>query len=442
MLSDRHCRLLTAYVDGELTAHERQAVVRMVRESGEARAFLQQLQEDAEQIRQLPQVQLGQDLSDPILQKIARPILGPRAPTSSPGAGVPIWFGLATAAAVLSAVGLGSYFYFAATKHAQLPEMAVVPRDPIQPPGVIADKRAGEEGQGRNPGKLPDRAPNRVAPKGTEEPEPLPQSTPTPQRDSLAYPASTRDSRRDQPLEFDIHPPLSIMRADYSKEARWLELLVELRKRPTHHLDLTSRDAVAAVDRLGGALKAHGVQLLVDDEAKDHLKPLFRNGKEPVEYIVYTENVTPDEALAVLKQLAAEDKKAEEKRRGSGPIAGISALTMSDNDRGALIRLIGIDPNQPVPKRPRAAADGIDIREPISTQTGDQVARSLKGQGPPRPEPGQPILKSSDRLAILVANKRNGTRQDSRQVQRFIRQRSEPRPGTTRLLLMLRSTKS
>src|SRR5437868_11647972 len=110
MLSERVLRLLTAYVDGEVNARQRKAVLRYLRASQETRALLKQLQDDAHKLRQLPAQKVGHDLSQNILELIGdlRPIRISVPQVPSP---VPRGFGLATAAAVLLALGFGSFYY-------------------------------------------------------------------------------------------------------------------------------------------------------------------------------------------------------------------------------------------------------------------------------------------------------------------------------------------
>src|SRR5216684_1274193 len=115
MLPDRLSRMLAAYVDGEMGAHQRKVVLRLLRRSSEARALLRKLQEDANLVRQLPRRNLDADFADLVMQRIAVGVPKParyQIPTS--GSPVPVSWALAAAAAVLLAVGLGSYFYLSA----------------------------------------------------------------------------------------------------------------------------------------------------------------------------------------------------------------------------------------------------------------------------------------------------------------------------------------
>src|SRR5438105_4517825 len=54
MLAEKYQELLTAYVDGELSARQRRAVYKLLRRSAEARALLRQLQEDSHSLIELP----------------------------------------------------------------------------------------------------------------------------------------------------------------------------------------------------------------------------------------------------------------------------------------------------------------------------------------------------------------------------------------------------
>src|SRR5689334_1054501 len=119
MMPDRYRQLLTAYVDGELTARQRRRVARLLHGSEEARRLLDQLQADARELRSLPQAPLSVDLTGDVLRVIAerrlRPgRLRPRRVPATPAWVAPLatW---AAAAAVLLILGLASYVYFAAS---------------------------------------------------------------------------------------------------------------------------------------------------------------------------------------------------------------------------------------------------------------------------------------------------------------------------------------
>jgi hypothetical protein len=111
MLSDRHLELLTAFVDGELTRRQRKSVLRLLYQSSEARSVLQDFQENAHRLRELPRRKLGDDFAPQVLKVIAdrglQPALEPRPVTRRLQ---PRWLAYAAAACLVLAAGLGIYF--------------------------------------------------------------------------------------------------------------------------------------------------------------------------------------------------------------------------------------------------------------------------------------------------------------------------------------------
>src|SRR5262249_42757663 len=72
MLSEETIQLLTAHVDGELDTRQRQAVLRLLQQSSEARQIVLQLQENAHKIDQLPRRALDRSFAADVLRAIAQ----------------------------------------------------------------------------------------------------------------------------------------------------------------------------------------------------------------------------------------------------------------------------------------------------------------------------------------------------------------------------------
>src|SRR5262249_25235046 len=106
MLPDRFRELLTAYIDGELSARQRKGVQRLLHRSAEARQRLETLQKAPGELQMLGTPPLGFDVSDAGLRQIRerRPQPGRRRLPPRPAPPIPIWTGLAVAAAVLLVV--------------------------------------------------------------------------------------------------------------------------------------------------------------------------------------------------------------------------------------------------------------------------------------------------------------------------------------------------
>jgi anti-sigma factor RsiW len=118
MLPERYRQLLTAFVDGELNPRQRRALNKLLRRSAEARALLEKLQADSQELRALAPAPLPQDLSDSVLTLIAQRRIPPPKPRVAPPPPLPpqppdgaLWPYFA-AAALLLAVGGGAYVFF------------------------------------------------------------------------------------------------------------------------------------------------------------------------------------------------------------------------------------------------------------------------------------------------------------------------------------------
>jgi anti-sigma factor RsiW len=119
MLSEQYRELLTAYVDGELSARQRRSLQKLLRRSKEARALLQKMQSDSDELRALAPARLKEDLSDSVLKLIAqRQIQPPRPSVPFPAAsaaakGGALWPFVVGVVGILLGLGVGAYFLFA-----------------------------------------------------------------------------------------------------------------------------------------------------------------------------------------------------------------------------------------------------------------------------------------------------------------------------------------
>lgn len=295
-MKDWEIQLLTAFVDGELTPRERKAVHRLLNRSSDARAMLQQLQENAYKLKQLPAHRLPPDFAAAILQAIQtetepapKPVLSARrAPFAA--AFVPL---AATAAAVLLAVTASVYYFFASQQES--------------PAGPVADNKFVSE--------------------------PVPGL-----RVELAL-EKLRDSVHQQ------------------------HLTDELRREPGFHLDLKVNDSVEMVAQVKDALKSKGIDLLVDATAQADLK----QGKK-ADYLIYLENIAPEEATAVLTGLGAEGHgtlsvhtfSAEDRKLLAGLLREESSPIRSTDEKGKLL----LDTFIPAPKGTDAGKNPLPVVAP------------------------------------------------------------------------------
>src|SRR5262245_51071044 len=159
MLPDRLTKLLTAYVDGELTSRQRRSVLRLLQRSPEARRLFKRLKGDSMILQALPRRKLQMDLSGSVLLTInarsiqLRPEACPPLPPPRPKQPWKKWLAIGgVAAAVLVAVATISYFFFGRlnnsdTKLVETPstqgKRTPSPRGPDDPQSALPDSPIG-----------------------------------------------------------------------------------------------------------------------------------------------------------------------------------------------------------------------------------------------------------------------------------------------------------
>src|SRR5262249_41003876 len=123
-------------------------------------------------------------------------------------------------------------------------------------------------------------------------------------------------------------------------------LAQELKKSNAFHFDLTVRNTERAVERINHALKDQSITLLIDAAAKARLqKP------EPqTQFVLYAENLQPEEVTAILQQLNQSKPKAND---ASFESLWLTAFTVEDEKQ--LAGLMGGKPEQFTPPEPGKA---------------------------------------------------------------------------------------
>jgi hypothetical protein len=405
MLSDPLRQLLTAYVDGELTNRQRRAVQRLLRRSAEARTLLRKLQEDAARLRALPRQHLDGEFSARVLSAVgrSRPQARPR-PVVAP-ASFPVWSGFAAAAAIILAVGLGSYLYFAQPAH-EAPQGGLAADNhqpsPAPSPGRATERQPDPEGAGgpavadtqpKSSGQ-----PNEVA---KAEELPLPDVVGDKPKDPAAS-ANVVTQETPQPgMEmFKPHvvkPPFSLIAE--VRQIKTDELRKEFGEETALRVEMPCYDTVKGFRRLQAALKDAGITLAIDATAQGRLdKPKLRSN-----YVILVEELTADELARLLARVGAEDKKAAEaKPKPEGQFTKMVVTRLSEIDLRELSGVLHVEPSQ--------------------LQSAPEKA------------------KGADRLALAVTyNPEQGRpKAGSPEVKRYMESRKPARKGVLQVLLVLR----
>lgn len=441
MIPERISQLLTAYVDGQLSRRQRRAVECLVRRSPEARQLLQQLRQDADRLRQLPKLTLNGDLA-PRIQKaiVARGLKVPAAPLPAPPT-IPAWMSLSAAAAILLAVGLASYTYFAAF-HGGQHSLTVATQDQnhfsAQPRHTIANQQAVVRPDAPPAPQDPDdpaTPPTEVVNK-SDPPKP-PESVPDlndsdPPSDVLATPRLL--DPRMEPFEI-VKPRLTFVALrELDQEPTVQRLMAELEKESAFRLELFCMDGAKSLDRLQAVFQAQGIRLLIDQDAQARM-----NQRLKTNYVLFAEDVLPTELTAILQQLGNDDKNIAAQNPREGQFGQMLVNPLSTTDRERLAHLLGISPAQVSPIRLKAPP-GVDLRQPISEGTVRQIVDALSGDGQVRPgmNPASE-KKSAERLALVFSyNPVRPRPAVSKEVQQFLNQRREVRAGSLQILMVVR----
>jgi hypothetical protein len=410
MLLDRDRELLTAYVDGELSARQQRHVLRLLRRSPEARKLLKQMQDDARKLRHLARTHLDRDLSETVVEAIVTGHLAHnrRLQASAPRP-IPSWVGLAAAAAVLFVIGVSSYLYFAASLDHQPDTDGLTQRDKKPAPDKPNEK--GPEvlpapivqvpkDKGAQPGETPKPPPGPIVDKPKDSPKGQGGEPPIkPPNDELIITAPSMEMFELKTA--DVAPLFILKLREIDQEAARQKLVGELQKDSGFRLELPCKDGTRAFERLQAVLKANQVNLLIDQVAQGRLKkPNWKTN-----YVLFAEGLTPEEWARILQQLAAEDKKAETRKPSDPQFDRVVLTHMTKHDHKELSDLLGVDAAQ-LQTKPEAEKPGAKPTE--------QTALAL-AYNPVRPHPG------------------------STEVKRFLEGRKPVRAGTVQVLVVLRN---
>jgi hypothetical protein len=339
MLSERNLQLLTAFVDGELTRRERKLVMRLLNRSSQARSVLQELQEGAHRVRELPRRQLRESFANQVLQAIADQ--GLRVDSRHATARRPRrWFAYAAAACVLLAISLGVYLA----------------------------NRTG-----------PDTNANVVA-----------KVNPAP----------------------EFKAPLRVTFKELAEQGKQELLAHRLQAEPAIHLDITVRNNATAVGDVRQALEAQGIKTIVDTAARVNLD---KGAQRKVTYFIYAENVEAKELETMLKNLGGGSKKQPAQ---SSNFESVVVTAISPEDRHDLSALFGAKP-----------ADFA-----TSTEQGDPFGNTIIAA--PKDKKGVTPPRQAERFAMILASADGASPSD--EAKAFIAGRVEQRPGTMRVLLVIR----
>lgn len=429
--------LITAAVDGELSAVESRAFRRLLETSPEARAMFSKLKADSVRVRALPRATPPADLRAKILAKLAAitpaPVAKPAQPVQPaqpapvPVRGAPSWLPVAIAAGVLLCITAGSFAFFASDSGSGKGATAKAPWSNALP--AIQDAPAAMPSPIAAPRDAVRPDPQAVAHSDVSPVPPLPvQKVVVP--DPLAVAPAPRVIEPDliaggvlpplRPFDFArVRVPFLRALSELEREDRRQELTDELLRDPAFRIDLFVRDTARGVEIFQSAAKASGLTVFADATALDRLKK-----KQVASVVIYTESLTAAELADLFAKLCAEDAKFSPRVCDvlhAAPVVRSDELDLRATlgfDVGLFKRPVGTGGTAPSTKTPE---------KPVSASTIDSVVKSVTNAG--------------DKTAVLMtwhpANARTNP-QLSAEVKQFQSKRADRRANALPAIIVIR----
>jgi hypothetical protein len=256
-----------------------------------------------------------------------------------------------------------------------------------------------------------------------------PQASPTPSKEESAL------TDRLEMFQLDLVPdtlPVVIKVSDLDRDPARKQLIGELLKDTDFRIELPCQNGTKAFDRVQKAAQTLKFKLILDKLAQERIKLKWRTN-----YVLYLENVTPEELTRFVQQIGVEDRKSAAGKPAEMRIDRLVLTHMTAQHRKEITSLLGIDPTTTAPRTTGPLA--VDSRKPLSDSTSKQGKQSTAGQGSaPRPESSKPAAKPPEQLVLVLPYNPVRPSPGSEEIKRFLEERKPARAGTIRVLLVLR----
>jgi len=222
---------------------------------------------------------------------------------------------------------------------------------------------------------------------------------------------------------------ISLAASELAAEATRTRLATELRKDSAYHVDLAVQDNARAVEHLTAALRHSGFKVLMASGTQKSLK----QQQSKTSYVLFAENLRPEELAAILQQLGSSPRKEAKGNRQDVVVQQVLVGAMTPEDRQELSNLL----SWPLGKLPTAAKGPSEPPAELVNKT--IIAGDPKGQGSPPMPPKTAPQQAPDRFALVLALPQGALSgpADSPELRTFLSSRREPRFGTLQVLLVV-----
>jgi hypothetical protein len=418
MLPDRLSRLLTGFVDGQLSASEEKQALDLLRRSWEARELLNRLQADAQLLAAFPRAQLPPEFREQLQASL------PDRALNRP---------LAAKTVERKLYLRHSAFYAAAASLLLALGIAYLqrPRPTIESSPSPSAPAGGASVGGENirsivaellPAPRPDTRPPATV-------DPLLPGTATPRPEVLVNMPRLEPDVLTAPLPntapfrvYDPKIPLILTMQEMDQPKGQGRITGELAQAKNWRLDLKCQESEVATVRLKRALQGVGIQLLIDPDAADRQRLRFAK----TAYTTLLENITQAECVGILTELRTVDRNEQTRTRGNNQFIDLKLIRQSPEDGRHLEDLFGfkVGLRQAVKSVPAE----VNSRD-VAVMTAARAAAIWRGQNPE----GQ----GAPRHALLVADIVGRVRKPSNENQLFLNSRQPPKPELWQLMIVL-----
>jgi hypothetical protein len=173
--------------------------------------------------------------------------------------------------------------------------------------------------------------------------------------------------------------------------------------------------------------------LIIDKAAQERIKLKWK-----ISYLLYFEDVTPEELTEFVRQIDVEDHKSTAGKPAETQFDRLVLTRMNAGHRKELSTLLGVDPITPASN---ATGSLTDPHSSLTDATARQVGQSLAGQGGTRtPESGKPAAQPPEHIALVLAYNPVRPSPNSDEIKHFLESRKPVRAGALRVLLVLRGS--
>lgn len=418
MLPDRLSRLLTGFVDGQLSSSEQKQALELLRRSPEARELLQRLQADAQMLAAFPRAQLPTDFNEQLQTRLPARSLKVAAFSRNTERRFTLRHAAiyVAAATLLIALGIAYVQKSRPTIEAGSPIEAHVRKEPGDndtTSTLIAELLPSPRPESMQPSTSTPAA-SGIA---VVRPEVL-ANMPRPEAN-----VSTAPFASIEPLRVpDPKVPLILAMREIDQPKGQGRLAEELALANLWRLDLSCQESEVATTRLKHALHDQGINLLIDPDAANRQRLHFAK----TSYAVLAENMSQAECLGLVKGLRKVDREEQARSRSNNQFIEVKLARWSPEDGRHLEDLFGFkaafrDATKSVPAEVNSRDAGVMAAARAAAIWREQ---NPEGQG-------------SARHAFLVADNVGRVRKPSNENQLFLNSRQPPRPDRLQLMIVL-----